>query len=51
VFKAFFPTLSSENWSDLLDQKNFRQQELPYQLKIENNSMYGQSCHFCATQR
>ena len=27
--------------------KYFEQADLPYQLKIENNSSYGQNCHFC----
>ena len=35
-FKCFFPTLTEENWQQLLDSKygNFDQNETPYLLKI-----------------
>lgn len=46
-FKTFFPTLNEDSWKEVLSQKYFDQAEMPYQLKVENNSSYGQNCHFC----
>lgn len=51
LFRAFFPNLTEENWQAFLSKKSFSLSEAPYQLKIENNSTYGQNCHFCEDEK
>ena len=49
--KAFFPNLTEENWEDELSKRKYGQEEMPYQLKIQNQSKYGTDCYFCGNQR
>lgn len=47
-FQALFPTLSEETWKDEGSRNtHWDLRKRPYILKIENNSGYGQDCHFC----
>jgi hypothetical protein len=50
-FQAFFPALTEQSWPQLLGKRNFELNELPYQLKVENNAKYLENCHFCASQQ
>ena len=41
--------MSEHTWKELLNQKGFAQDVMPYALKIENISAYLQECSFCET--
>lgn len=46
-FQACFSTLTEKNWQEVLSERFFNQEDLPYQLKIENVASYMSDCHFC----
>ena len=50
-FKAFFPSLNEDNWNELLSKRKYGQEEMPYQLKIQNISKHGSDCFYCGNQR
>jgi hypothetical protein len=48
AFEACFPFLSEETWKEEGNKRHWDIERMPYVLKIENTSGYGQDCHFCS---
>lgn len=46
-FEALFPSLSEETWKEETNKNSWSFEKRPYTLKVENNSGYGNDCHFC----
>jgi len=47
-FSALFSGLREESWKDELSKRDWNIEDMPYQLRVENNAGYSQDCHFCS---
>lgn len=49
-FRAFFPFMFTKDYKTYVEgngKMDFSQSQMPYSLRIENNSGYRSNCHFC----
>jgi len=48
---VLFPSLTEENWKELLSKTEFTLSEALYIPKLKNLAGYMESCHFCGDKR
>ena len=51
AFQMIFPTLTTENWKNLLSKNDLDIKEALYTLRIKNMTGYMESCQFCGDKR